>query len=995
MVDQLAEEICIATRLLSLASNKKFAASKQELRNDLVKGKDNYPRTVAGVMKFLQFHNLKANNDLPSPQTPGKKEVETAFITEGDGTPPDNKDQKSNVCGYWKKGECEFKEEHTWSECPRNKYSKNKDKKCDEKGQLLLCTVDEFLEDLQYNDDDLEVGDIVNDTDKLDDQFHSYTTSSFTYSSKHYAFVTWCDQLHASTTNGINSSWILLNSQSTVDLFCNPKLLQNIRKIDDTLTVRCNAGKIYTSLVGDLPGYGTVWFYAKGIANILSLYRVTSILHVHYDSRVYNGFTVYKSNGGTRTFKPAQNGLYYCNTDDTEGTILATAELDADQMQTVKDNMTGFTQRQIKEAKAARYFQNTVGLSTRAILKCIDSGLMRNCPITRNAMDIAQNIWGISRPYLQGKSTRQRNQVVELNTEVITPLPPNIINYHSEVVIGMDIMFVNGIPFLTTVSRIIKFGTCTEMSGANMDNVVTALRVIKATYSSRGFTIVAIAADNGFNALLQNEAFIQLEIPLNLTAEDEHEPYVERFNRTIKEMVRMSLAGTSFKKLPRRMTVEMVYGMIFWYNFRIPEDYISNTLGPAGIIIGRTYDFNMLCGEGSKFGEYVQTHEKTTNTMRARTVSAICLRPTGNTQGSFYYYSLWTGRRLHRRRRTPLPMPQEVVDRVHHIATIQKNPEELAFTRLDGTPFDDDEQQDDVSVQDNPPADELELNVPEEPEVHEGDGAGDAPPPMDDPEAIHDNDDAMDADVNDEINEHGDEYIEDVENAGVHEIQYAEDAENTGVQDIHNVENAGVPVDEPPIAPQTSTTRSGRIPSNRYRLYSIEEGYGLHLTGDEECASQHDASRSKYSLATSQISKSEYIKKMKPVEQLLCAQTAYVNSLTTYNEVNMAIQHAIEHLILTQVGMKRGVKIWGKKGMNAILKEMTQFHDRNVVRPLTPTQITGDIRDKALGYLMFLKQKRNGDIKGRGCADGRPQRLYKSKSETSSPTATTESVFIT
>lgn len=63
----------------------------------------------------------------------------------------------------------------------------------------------------------------------------------------------------------------------------------------------------------------------------------------------------------------------------------------------------------------------------------------------------------------------------------------------------------------------------------------------------------------------------------------------------------------------------------------------------------------------------------------------------------------------------------------------------------------------------------------------------------------------------------------------------------------------------------------------------------------------------------------------------------------------------------------------GEKGVNTILKDMRQFHDRKVVRPLTPLEITQDIRDKALRYLMFLKQKRNGDIKGRVCADGRPQ----------------------
>ena len=39
LVNEKAEEIFIATRLLSLSLNKKFGASKQELRNDLVKGK--------------------------------------------------------------------------------------------------------------------------------------------------------------------------------------------------------------------------------------------------------------------------------------------------------------------------------------------------------------------------------------------------------------------------------------------------------------------------------------------------------------------------------------------------------------------------------------------------------------------------------------------------------------------------------------------------------------------------------------------------------------------------------------------------------------------------------------------------------------------------------------------------------------------------------------------------------------------------------------------
>merc|ERR1711963_785814 len=49
-------------------------------------------------------------------------------------------------------------------------------------------------------------------------------------------------------------------------------------------------------------------------------------------------------------------------------------------------------------------------------------------------------------------------------------------------------------------------------------------------------------------------------------------------------------------------------------------------------------------------------------------------------------------------------------------------------------------------------------------------------------------------------------------------------------------------------------------------------------------------------------------------------------------------------------------------------------------------EITPAVRKKALSYLMFLKRKRNNRVKGRGVADGRPQREYISKEESSSPT---------
>jgi len=51
----------------------------------------------------------------------------------------------------------------------------------------------------------------------------------------------------------IPDSWMLLYSQSTVDIFMNKKL-KNIRDAKISLLLHCNAGIATVSKVGDLPG---------------------------------------------------------------------------------------------------------------------------------------------------------------------------------------------------------------------------------------------------------------------------------------------------------------------------------------------------------------------------------------------------------------------------------------------------------------------------------------------------------------------------------------------------------------------------------------------------------------------------------------------------------------------------------------------------------------------------------------------------------------------
>jgi hypothetical protein len=96
------------------------------------------------------------------------------------------------------------------------------------------------------------------------------------------------------------------------------------------------------------------------------------------------------------------------------------------------------------------------------------------------------------------------------------------------------------------------------------------------------------------------------------------------------------------------------------------------------------------------------------------------------------------------------------------------------------------------------------------------------------------------------------------------------------------------------------------------------------------------------------------------------------------------------HTIQSQEGPTK----YGKAAADAVTKEMKQLHDRKTIRPVHSKDLTISQKRRALAYLMFIKEKRCGTvIKGRGCADGRKQRLYKTKEETSFPTVRTESLL--
>jgi hypothetical protein len=68
---------------------------------------------------------------------------------------------------------------------------------------------------------------------------------------------------------------------------------------------------------------------------------------------------------------------------------------------------------------------------------------------------------------------------------------------------------------------------------------------------------------------------------------------------------------------------------------------------------------------------------------------------------------------------------------------------------------------------------------------------------------------------------------------------------------------------------------------------------------------------------------------------------------------------------MTQYSLKKGFNKFPKKAEAAVTKELLQIHMKDTVAPINGAELADEQKKAALESLMFLKEKRDGSIKGR------------------------------
>ena len=169
-------------------------------------------------------------------------------------------------------------------------------------------------------------------------------------------------------------------------------------------------------------------------------------------------------------------------------------------LQTVDENLKNYTKRQRKDIKKARtLYERMMFPSQDSFSNTVNHNSLKNCPIDGVAAKHMDQVYSRNVHAIKGKTTRQSHRRVE---SAIVPVPPHILQAHSDVTLCIDLFYVDGLTFLLTVSRNIHKVTVTSLERRTLQtHVLPALRNVVNKYLARGFSVPFIHCDNEFAPL--------------------------------------------------------------------------------------------------------------------------------------------------------------------------------------------------------------------------------------------------------------------------------------------------------------------------------------------------------------------------------------------------------------------------------------------------------------------------------------------------------------
>ena len=774
---------------------------------------------------------------------------------------------------------------------------------------------------------------------------------------------------------------VILDNQATTGLFHNKRLVKNIRKSDYSISVNgVSKEPLIVNLIGDVEFYGQVWYSPHVPVNILPASGVEMKYDIEYHPRLDYTVIIDKHKPIKHVFKKIVTeqetgcGLYVCNMDPR---LLYNHE--SIYVTTVSMNEAKFTKREVNSAKLAREVIRRLGYPSDVDMnEMIHSGAMIESPVTVHDVRRAKDIYGDVIASLKGKSKAKRSVIA--NVESI----PRTIS--SDLVLHVDIMFVDTVPYLLSISEpleLLMVNKC--VLGRSTSQIKEAVMHQIVEYKSKHFAIKTLRCDGeGAIAALRND-LLAMGISVDNAGPGQHVPRIEVKVREVKERCRCHITVLPYA-LPASFMEWLIYFCVSRINLFPTRNSLSR-ISPREAFTGRKTNFKRDVRIG--FGDYMQCDIpnilKKSDVNQPRTEGCLALLPVGNVQGSVLCYKLSTGRVVTRDHFTILPTPDQVIAYLNQLAAKAKKQlsKEPVF-RIGNVVIDDGY---------HPALD-----------AHGYGNNIDADPPA---EAVHNIDEA---DFDDALPVHPGNDEDDVvvavadvlplplnSNGTVQETVVVVPAEQS-LAVVSSGEDTLV-IDPSIVVPTPTIDQRGGLVDPTDNVVPQEVDVFDEVVDD---IIMEDVVVPTNPVIADQLPPQDVVGESVPTTTRSSQRNRKSVHLDDYyyppisNRSKQALMHLFTHFAFN-ITPKKAIKMFGKNAIQAILLELMQMLDKQVWTPVDPRTLSNSKCKKIIRSFMFLKEKFFADgsfekLKARLVAGGHEQDRL-AYDNLASPTVSTTSLF--
>ena len=184
-------------------------------------------------------------------------------------------------------------------------------------------------------------------------------------------------------------------------------------------------------------------------------------------------------------------------------------------------------------------------------------------------------------------------------------------------------MYVNGMPFLTTISKNMKYCTAMWVADHTATTIANLVESVLKLYHWASFQVMEMCTNCEFKPVLHVLQDGGWSFTTNLANAQEHVPEAKHNNCILKEHIHTTYHGIPYKMLPQTIICYMVMETTVKLNYFPAKGGCLNYFSPREILHHVKLDYKKHCSV--PLLSYILTHDEPTPTNTAWVHALDCL----------------------------------------------------------------------------------------------------------------------------------------------------------------------------------------------------------------------------------------------------------------------------------------------------------------------------------------------------------------------------------